>query len=124
MDKYRANTVVHKVTIRKSQYDDAVTKAHEAFKEWRNVSMPARGDIVNEIGRELTANLDALRYDIKGLFRSLFQRLQTFDSYRIMTIGERHLIPTFRLSLQIFNTGSDRPLDRKSAKYESKLANL
>ena len=111
-------------TIRKSQYDDAVTKAHEAFKEWRNVSMPARGDIVNEIGRELTANLDALRYDIQGLFRSLFQRLQTFDSYRIMTIGERHLIPPFRLSLQIFNTGSDRPLDRKSAKYELKLANL
>ena len=45
----------------KSQYDDAVAKAHEAYKEWRTVSMPARGDIVNEIGRELTANLDALR---------------------------------------------------------------
>jgi len=44
----------------KSQYDSAVSAAHEAFKQWRNVPMPARGDIVNEIGRELTANLDAL----------------------------------------------------------------
>ena len=46
----------------KEQYDSAVKAAHEAFKEWRNVPMPIRGDIVNEIGRELTANLDALRY--------------------------------------------------------------
>ena len=42
------------------QYDSAVQAAVAAQKEWRNVSMPARGDVVNEIGRELVANLDLL----------------------------------------------------------------
>ena len=35
------------------------------------------------------------------------------------TNGQRHQILRIRLSIQIFNTGSARPRDRKLAKYES-----
>ena len=45
----------------KAQYDATVKAAHEAYKEWRMVSMPNRGDVVKKIGRELEDKIDLLR---------------------------------------------------------------
>lgn len=42
------------------QYDAAVNAAHEAWKDWRMVSMPNRGYVVHKIGQELTRLLDPL----------------------------------------------------------------
>ena len=50
----------------KSQYDATVKAAHEAYKEWRMVSMPNRGDVVKKIGRELEDKIDLLRQDQKN----------------------------------------------------------
>lgn len=44
----------------KAQYDETVKAAHEAYKEWRMVSMPNRGDVVKKIGRELEDKIDLL----------------------------------------------------------------
>ena len=48
----------------------------------------------------------------KGRFL-LTQTFLTFASYEIKTNEQRHRIPCIRLSIQIFNTGSVRPRDRK-----------
>jgi aldehyde dehydrogenase (NAD+) len=47
------------VTTRE-QYDAILTTATEAFKVWRTVPAPKRGDIVRQFGEELRKNKDAL----------------------------------------------------------------
>jgi len=41
-------------------YDNLVAKADEAFKQWRQVTAPKRGEIVRQIGLELRKHKDAL----------------------------------------------------------------
>ena len=44
----------------KNSYEAVITKAQEAFAEWRNWPAPKRGDVVRQIGEELRANKQAL----------------------------------------------------------------
>jgi aldehyde dehydrogenase family 7 protein A1 len=44
----------------KEDYDQAVARAHEAWKTWREVPGPKRGEIVRQIGQALRDNLDNL----------------------------------------------------------------
>ncbi len=44
----------------REQYDQVVAKAQEAFKEWRTVPAPKRGEIVRQIGLELRRYKDEL----------------------------------------------------------------
>ena len=37
----------------REDYDEVVSKAHEAFRQWRNVPAPQRGEIVRQIGLAL-----------------------------------------------------------------------
>lgn len=60
LSPFTGEPIAHVRSATAEQYDAAVNAAVAAQKEWRNVSMPARGDVVNEIGRELVANLDLL----------------------------------------------------------------
>jgi len=43
-----------------AEYEDVVTKAQEAFKAWRNIPAPKRGEIIRQYGDVLRANKDAL----------------------------------------------------------------
>ncbi|RZJ81187.1 MAG: aldehyde dehydrogenase family protein [Flavobacterium sp.] len=43
-----------------NDYDTVVTKAQEAFKSWRNVPAPKRGEMVRQFGDALRANKEAL----------------------------------------------------------------
>lgn len=43
-----------------SDYDTVVAKAQEAFKSWRNVPAPKRGEMVRQFGDALRANKEAL----------------------------------------------------------------
>ena len=43
-----------------ADYDKLVEKAHEAFKQWRKVPAPKRGEVVRQIGLELRKYKDAL----------------------------------------------------------------
>jgi len=43
-----------------ADYDNLVEKSHEAFKQWRTVPAPKRGEIVRQIGLELRKYKDAL----------------------------------------------------------------
>jgi aldehyde dehydrogenase (NAD+) len=44
----------------KEQYEDVMTKAQAAFKIWREVPAPKRGEIVRQYGEELRKHKDAL----------------------------------------------------------------
>ncbi|RYZ31440.1 MAG: aldehyde dehydrogenase family protein, partial [Sphingobacteriales bacterium] len=44
----------------KSAYDAVVTKAQQAFEEWRTWPAPKRGEIVRQVGEELRRQKDAL----------------------------------------------------------------
>lgn len=44
----------------REQYEQVVEKAEEAFKIWREVPAPQRGEIVRQIGQELRKNKEAL----------------------------------------------------------------
>jgi len=44
----------------KEQYEATIQKAQEAFKVWRKVPAPKRGDIIRQLGDALSANKDAL----------------------------------------------------------------
>ncbi|MTI87293.1 MAG: aldehyde dehydrogenase family protein [Balneolaceae bacterium] len=52
--------IAHVSVTTREQYDEVVTKAEEAFKTWREVPAPQRGEIVRQIGDELRANKEAL----------------------------------------------------------------
>ena len=43
-----------------ADYEASILKAQEAFKSWRNVPAPRRGEIVRQFGEELRAQKDAL----------------------------------------------------------------
>ncbi len=43
-----------------AQYEDIINKSTEAFKFWRNIPAPKRGEIVRQYGDVLRANKDAL----------------------------------------------------------------
>jgi len=43
-----------------TDYEASILKAQEAFKSWRNVPAPRRGEIVRQFGEELRAQKDAL----------------------------------------------------------------
>jgi aldehyde dehydrogenase (NAD+) len=43
-----------------ADYDNLVKKSHEAFKQWRKVPAPKRGEVVRQIGLELRKYKDAL----------------------------------------------------------------
>lgn len=44
----------------KAEYDAAVSSSASAFKQWRNVPGPKRGEIVRQIGEELRSNINLL----------------------------------------------------------------
>lgn len=44
----------------KRQYDRVISKARDAYKEWRKMPAPQRGEIVRQYGEALRANKDAL----------------------------------------------------------------
>ena len=44
----------------KEQYEATIQKAQEAFKVWRKVPAPKRGEVVRQYGDALQANKDAL----------------------------------------------------------------
>lgn len=44
----------------REQYEEVVSKAQDAFKTWRMMPAPKRGEIVRQIGEELRAHKDAL----------------------------------------------------------------
>jgi aldehyde dehydrogenase (NAD+) len=44
----------------KEEYEQIVTKAQEAFKEWRQVPAPKRGEVVRQIGEALRKNKEPL----------------------------------------------------------------
>lgn len=44
----------------KEDYDKCLVQAQEAFKEWRKMPAPKRGEIVRQFGEELRKNKDAL----------------------------------------------------------------
>lgn len=53
--------LIGKVTATdKSQYNRVINKAQSAFKEWRTIPAPQRGEIVRQYGEALRANKDAL----------------------------------------------------------------
>jgi len=45
------------IAASKDDYDAAIVAAKEAFKVWRNVPAPKRGEIVRQIGEELRSNI-------------------------------------------------------------------
>lgn len=47
-------------TTSRKEYDLTVVKAQEAFKTWRNVPAPKRGEVVRQYGEALRKNKDAL----------------------------------------------------------------
>lgn len=47
-------------TTTKEEYDQVISKAEEAFKYWRTVPSPKRGDIVRQYGDELRKHKDSL----------------------------------------------------------------
>lgn len=53
--------LIAKVTsATQKEYETVVAEAQKAFKVWRNMPAPQRGEIVRQIGEELRANKDAL----------------------------------------------------------------
>lgn len=55
-----AKTIASVVAADRETYDAVITKAEEAFKEWRTWPAPKRGEIVRQIGEALRAKKEAL----------------------------------------------------------------
>lgn len=52
--------IAHVSLTTKEQYEHVIETAQEAFKTWREVPAPQRGEIVRQIGHELRKNKEAL----------------------------------------------------------------
>lgn len=50
----------HVTTADPEEYDIVITRAHEAFKEWRQWPAPKRGEVVRQIGEALRTKKEAL----------------------------------------------------------------
>ena len=96
-------------------YETVVKKAQEAFKEWRLVPAPQRGEIVRLIGnalREAKDDLGALvSYEMGKIFQEGLGEVQEMIDICDFAVGQSRLINGVALQ-------SERPLHRLSEQYQ------
>ncbi|NPA68883.1 MAG: aldehyde dehydrogenase family protein [Chlorobi bacterium] len=77
-------------------YEKVVKKAQEAFKEWRNVPAPVRGEVVRQIGlalREYKEDLGALvTYEMGKIFQEGMGEVQEMIDICDFAVGQARLI--------------------------------
>ncbi len=95
-------------------YEAVVTKAQAAFKEWRMVPAPQRGEIVRLIGnalRDAKEDLGALvSYEMGKIFQEGLGEVQEMIDICDFAVGQSRLINGVALQ-------SERPLHRLSEQY-------
>lgn len=95
-------------------YEKVVQKAQEAFKKWRMVPAPVRGEIVRQIGnalREYKADLGALvSYEMGKVYQEGLGEVQEMIDICDFAVGQSRLINGVALQ-------SERPLHRLSEQY-------
>jgi len=96
-------------------YEKVVQKAQEAFKEWRMVPAPQRGEIVRLIGnalRDAKDDLGALvSYEMGKIFQEGLGEVQEMIDICDFAVGQSRLINGVALQ-------SERPLHRLSEQYQ------
>ena len=97
-----------------NDYESVVTKAQEAYKEWRLVPAPQRGEIVRLIGnalREYKEDLGALvSYEMGKIYQEGLGEVQEMIDICDFAVGQSRLINGVALQ-------SERPLHRLSEQY-------
>ncbi len=77
-------------------YEKVIAKAQEAFKEWRNVPAPIRGEVVRQIGlalREYKEDLGALvTYEMGKIFQEGMGEVQEMIDICDFAVGQSRLI--------------------------------
>ncbi len=95
-------------------YEKVVSTAHEAFKEWRQVPAPKRGDIVRQMGDALRENKDALSaivsYEMGKIYQEGQGEVQEMIDIADFALGQSRM-------LYGNNTHSERPHHRLSEQY-------
>lgn len=95
-------------------YEKVVQKAEQAFKEWRLVPAPVRGDIVRQIGnalREYKEDLGALvSYEMGKVYQEGLGEVQEMIDICDFAVGQSRLINGIALQ-------SERPQHRLSEQY-------
>lgn len=95
-------------------YEKVVQKAQEAFKKWRLVPAPVRGEIVRQIGNALRtykADLGALvSYEMGKVYQEGLGEVQEMIDICDFAVGQARLINGIALQ-------SERPLHRLSEQY-------
>ncbi len=96
------------------EYEKVVQKAEEAFKKWRLVPAPVRGEIVRQIGNALRihkADLGALvSYEMGKVYQEGLGEVQEMIDICDFAVGQSRLINGIALQ-------SERPLHRLSEQY-------
>jgi len=96
-------------------YETVVKKAQEAFKEWRLVPAPQRGEIVRLIGNALRESKDDLgalvSYEMGKIFQEGLGEVQEMIDICDFAVGQSRLINGVALQ-------SERPLHRLSEQYQ------
>ncbi len=108
------NVIASVKTATLDDYEAVVAKAQEAFKEWRMVPAPQRGEIVRLIGnalREAKDDLGALvAYEMGKIFQEGLGEVQEMIDICDFAVGQSRLINGVALQ-------SERPLHRLSEQY-------
>jgi len=98
----------------KDDYEKVVEKAQEAFKEWRKVPAPQRGDIVRQMGLALRENKDALgaivSYEMGKIYQEGKGEVQEMIDIADFATGQARM-------LYGMNTHSERPNHKLSEQY-------
>jgi len=83
------------VTTRE-EYDQVVVKAQEAFKEWRMVPAPERGEIVRQIGLELREHKDDLgrlvTYEMGKIYEEGLGEVQEMIDICDFAVGQSRML--------------------------------
>ena len=95
-------------------YEMVVKKAQDAFKEWRMVPAPERGEIVRKIGNALREHKDDLgalvSYEMGKIFQEGLGEVQEMIDICDFAVGQSRLINGVALQ-------SERPMHRLSEQY-------
>lgn len=95
-------------------YEMVVSKAHEAFKEWRKVPAPVRGELVRQMGEALRENKEALAtivsYEMGKIYQEGLGEVQEMIDIADFAVGQSRM-------LYGMSTHSERANHRLSEQY-------
>ncbi len=102
-------------TATMDDYEKVITKAQEAFKEWRMTPAPVRAEVIRQIGNALRENKEDLgalvSYEMGKIYQEGLGEVQEMIDICDFAVGQAR-------TMNGFNLQSERPMHRLMEQYQ------